>query len=32
MLNSGVAPTECRAGVYSELVRGVLAHAASTPK
>jgi ribosomal protein S18 acetylase RimI-like enzyme len=29
MLNSGVASTERRRGVYSELVRAVLAHAAS---
>ena len=29
MLNSGVASTERRRGVYSELVRGVLAHAQS---
>jgi ribosomal protein S18 acetylase RimI-like enzyme len=29
MLNSGVASTERRTGVYSELVRGVLAHAES---
>lgn len=29
MLNSGVASTERRTGIYSELVRGILAHAVS---